>query len=120
MAYASINGTALPNVKNLPRELKRAGRGIVAKSGKRTWLQQATRTGHEVLTIELEHLTRAQANAVKALVYDSLSITPMTLADGQGTTWSVQAEEDTYRESVDGLPNGVPTYAVTLKLYQAN
>jgi hypothetical protein len=120
MASPSINGTAI-KVSSMHFTPTRAGKSVTAKSGKRHWFQQTSRLYTGVWELKSEGLTRAEAQAIYNATFGVNTNVALTFATGDGRTFSVQCEEDSYEEETgDIMQDGSPRWTVTVKLYQAN
>lgn len=120
MAKPSVNGTPI-KVSTMHFTPTRAGRSIVAKSGKRHWFQQTTRLYSGVWELKSEGLTFAERTTIYNATFGVNTNAPLTFATGDGRTFSVQCEEDSYEEETSDITrDGSPLWNVTLKLYQAD
>jgi hypothetical protein len=120
MAVPTINGTPI-KVSTMRFTPTRAGRGTQAKSGKRHWFQQVSRLYTGVWELTCEGLTFAEAQTIYNATFGVTTNVPLTFAPGDGRSFTVQCEDDSYEEETGDIQtDGSPRWNVTVKLYQAN
>lgn len=120
MSAPTVNGTAI-KVSSMHFTPTRAGKGVQAKSGKRHWFQQVSRLYTGVWELTCEGLTEAERATIYNATFAVNTNVPFTFATGDGRTFTVQCEEDSYEEETGEIQtDGSPRWNVTVKLYQAN
>lgn len=119
MAGIFLNGTEFfPS--DAPKEVTKIGALQVAANGARTWVQRVDGANNPILKRSWRLTWKMVGESTRAAVEAvALLATTFAYVDQHGTSYTVQCEEQPYRDGVVDIgPDGTLYYDVDLEIWQ--